>query len=112
MAPPIPITPFKRGTTFSFMFVIPDVLPNGFFKTWLPTAQIRKAMNSRPDGLIANLACFWADPATTRYLILHHSLTDKWAIGNAEIDVLFQSASGEQLRSTTGMFNIQRGITV
>lgn len=111
MAPPL-IIPFKRGSTFAFMFAIPPEIPNGFFKTRLPTAQIRKAMNSRPDGLIANIACFWADPASTRYLIFHHSLTDKWPIGNAEMDVLFESSSGEKLRTTTAIFNIQRGITV
>lgn len=109
---PTPIIPFKRGSTFAFMFAVPENMPNGFFKTRLPSAQIRKAMNSRPDGLIANIACFWADPATTRYLIVHHSLTDKWPLGNAEMDILFESATGEKLRSTTALFNIQRGITV
>lgn len=112
MAPPLSILPFKRGTTFSFMFAIPENIPNGFFKTWVPTAQIRKAMVSGPDGLVAKLACFWADPATTRYLIMHHSVTDKWPLGNVEMDVLFQSAAGEQIRTNTIIFNIQRGITV
>ena len=105
------ITPFKRGSTFAFMFAIPSELPNGYFKNWVPTAQLRQAMNSLPSGLIANLSCFWADPTTTRYLIVHHSLTNKWALGNAEMDILFQSSSGEKLPSTTALFNIQRGIT-
>ena len=104
-------TPFKRGTTFSFMFAIPDELPNGYFKDWVPSAQLRRAMNNQPDGLIANVSCFWADPATTRYLIVHHTLTQRWPLGNAEFDILFQSSSGERLSSTTALFNIQRGIT-
>ena len=108
---PITVIPFKRGATFSFMFAIPDELPNGYFKNWVPVAQLRKAMNSQPTGLIANLACFWADPATTRYLIVNHTLTSKWPIGRVEMDIMFQSASGERIPSTTVLFNFLRGIT-
>lgn len=104
-------TPFKRGQTFSFLMKIPDTIADGFLRSWLPRAQIRKARNTSADGLIADVSCFWADPKTTRYLTLHHSLTAKWPIGEAEMDVVFESASGTVIRSRTIKLQIERGIT-
>lgn len=108
---PEEITPFKRGSTFAFTLKIPDNIPNGFFKSWVPTAQLRKEKNSSPAGLIAQIECFWADPSTTRYLVIYHGMSSGWPVGRAEFDVLFQSSAGEKIRSTTKIFNIERGIT-
>jgi hypothetical protein len=109
----MPSTPtaFKRGQTFSFAMKIPDTIEDGFLRSWLPRAQLRKARNTSADGLIAEVSCFWADPKTTRLLTLHHSLTAKWPIGEAELDVVFTSAGGTQIRSRTIKFQIERGIT-
>ena len=103
--------PFLRGSTFSFGMAIPEQLPNGYLKNYIPVAHLRKARNDLPSGFIAKLNCFWADPSTTRVLVFHHALTEKWPVGLAEMDVLFRSNSGHVLRSTVVSFIIQRGIT-
>ena len=103
--------PFSRGSTFSFGMAIPEQLPAGYLKSYTPVAHLRKARNDLPSGFIAKLDCFWADPSTTRVLVFHHALTEKWPVGLAEMDVLFRSDSGHVLRSTVVSFIIQRGIT-
>lgn len=103
--------PFKRGSTFSFALAIPDDVPDGTFVAWKPMAQIRRARNDSSTGLIADIAVFWADPLTTRVLVFHHNVTEKWPVGEAELDVLFLSAGGQTIRSSTVLFDIQRGIT-
>ena len=90
---------------------VPEQLPDGYLKNYIPVAHLRKARNDLPSGFIAKLDCFWADPSTTRVLIFHHALTEKWPVGLAEMDVLFRSDSGHVLRSTVVSFIIQRGIT-
>lgn len=102
---------FKRGSTFSMMFAIPDRFEAGFFKDWFIKAQIRKEKNDGPNGLIADIGCFWGDPLTATRVVLHHSLTDKWPLGNAEMDILFESVDGSRVRSSTIPVIIQRGIT-
>ena len=103
--------PFKRGQTFSFSMRIPDSIADGFLASWQPTAQLRRARNDSPSGLIAEIACYWLDPDTSRVLGFHHHPTDGWPLGPAEFDVLFTSAGGQTLRSNTILFDIVRGIT-
>lgn len=102
---------FKRGSTFSRMFIIPDRFEAGFFKNWSIRAQLRKEKNDGPNGLIADIGCFWGDPKTATRVVLHHSLTDKWPLGNAEMDILFTSVDGSRVRTSTIPVIIQRGIT-
>lgn len=103
--------PFKRGSTFGFAMTIPDTIPDGTFASWKPMAQLRRARNDSSSGLIADIAVFWGDPKTTRTLVFHHNVTERWPVGEAELDVLFLSAGGQTIRSTTVLFDIQRGIT-
>ena len=103
--------PFIRGSTFNFAMAIPTELADGFLQDYTPEAHLRKARNDLPSGFIAKLDCFWADPSTTRILVLYHALTEKWPVGLAEMDVLFRSSSGHVLRSKLFPFIIQRGIT-
>lgn len=105
-----PIT-FKRGATFSYMFSIPDTVDAGFFKNWFIKAQLRREKNDSPNGLIADIGCFWGDPKTATRVVLHHQQTDKWPLGNAELDILFQSVDGTRVRTKTIPVTIQRGIT-
>lgn len=104
-------TQFSKGTTFSFLMQIPDDIPAGLLKGYLPTAQLRKFKSNQANGLIADLNCFWADPKTTKLLTVYHNLTDDWPVGLAEMDVLFESANGSKIRSTTVQIQIVRGIT-
>lgn len=102
---------FSRGTTFSFLMKVPDTITEGQLLSYRPKAQLRKYKSSQPNGLIADLNCFWADPKTTMLLSLYHNLTDDWPVGLAELDVLFEGANGSKLRSTTVQIQITRGIT-
>uniref|UniRef100_A0AB39ACL0 L-shaped tail-fiber protein n=1 Tax=Erwinia phage Fifi051 TaxID=3238787 RepID=A0AB39ACL0_9CAUD len=102
---------FAKGQTFSFLMKIPDSVEAGFFKGYLPKAQLRKYKSNQSNGLIANLNCFWADPKTTKMLTLYDNATENWPVGLAELDVLFQSAEGSLIRSTTVTVQIVRGIT-
>jgi hypothetical protein len=102
---------FKRGTTFSFVVRIPSEFEDGFFTNWVTKAQVRKEKNDQDTGLIANLATVWVDSTLSRELALHHHLTDKWPLGNAEVDVLMISPEGQRLRTSTILFNIVREIT-
>lgn len=110
----MPTTPvsFKRGSTFSFMMKIPDTFADGFFRAYLPTAQLRRARNDQPNGLIADISCYWADPNTTRMLCFHNNSTDGWPLGLCELDAKFTAAAGgSKIRTNTVLFNIVRGIT-
>lgn len=103
--------PFKRGTTFSYLLKIPDTVEDGFFSSWKPTAQLRREKNDSAAGLIAEFACAWDNPAIARHVLVHHNMTEKWPLGNAELDILLTSAGGQTIRSRTLLVNIQRGIT-
>lgn len=103
--------PFKQGSTFSFAMAIPEDIDDGALANWIPTAQLRRDRNNGPQGLIADINVYWDDPVTARILIIHHNVTKDWPVGLAELDILFTSASGQTIRSTTVIFDIQRSIT-
>lgn len=105
------VVPFKAGSTFSFMFKIPDNIPDGYFSDWALSAQLRKKGNSMPSGLIAYISCYWLNKEESRYVGFFHNLTEDWPKGIAELDVLLTSPSGQKVRSNTVLFNIQRGVT-
>ncbi len=102
---------FKRGQTFSISVAVPSIIADGALAGWIPSAQIRKANNGSPSGLITALSSYWDNPATTRNIHLYHNLTEDWPLGKAEVDVLFTSPGGEKLYSETLEFTIERGIT-
>ncbi|AXH72052.1 MAG: hypothetical protein [Podoviridae sp. ctda_1] len=105
-----PVT-FKRGSTFAFMFQIPAEVPAGFFRNWVPKAQLRKARSSTAKGLIADLECYWNDPTTGRHIIVRQLTTDDFPLGDAELDIRLESATGETIQTATIPFVIARGIT-
>lgn len=100
----------KRGQTFSYLMKIPDTISDGFMFSWKPTAQLRKARNSSPSGLIAMVNCSWAD-TKARTLLLHHNQTQEWPLGLAELDVKFESITGQVLKSNTLTFEIVPGVS-
>lgn len=101
----------SKGATFNYVFDIPDTIANGFFRKWKATAQIRKANNNLPSGMIAQLQCYWTNESTTKQLVLSHDLTDNWPVGLAEFDVLFESVDGQSMRSSIMPVQIVRGVT-
>ena len=106
-----PPVDFKRGATFSFMFSLPASADLTIYKGCRLRAQIRKARNDLPSGKIADLAVFWLDPTKSNKIVLHHSHTERWALGHAEIDVQFITPDGVIVPSKTMVFNITLIIT-
>jgi hypothetical protein len=102
---------FKRGSTFSFMFQVPANIPDGFFSGWLPTAQLRKAKNDLPNGLIADMECYWNTEVTARHIIVRNTLTDNWPLGVMDLDIRLNSVNGETIMTQTQQFNIIRGVS-
>lgn len=102
---------FKRGSSFSMSLKIPDSIENGMFQGWQVKCQVRKKNNDFDNGFIADVACIWVDPITTRVLALQHDATDNWPVGEAEFDILFVSPKGQRVRSNTWTIEIIRGVT-
>lgn len=102
---------FKRGSTFAFMFEVPEEVADGFFRNWLPKAQLRKSQNTTSKGLIADLDCYWNDEVTARQIIVRHLKTDSFPLGDAELDIRLESSNGETIQTSTIVIKIERGIT-
>lgn len=93
------------------MFNVPEEVPDGFFRNWVPYAQLRKSQNDTQRGLIADLDCFWNDEVKARQIIVRQVDTDHFPIGDAELDIRLESANGEVIQTSTIIFKIERGIT-
>lgn len=102
---------FKRGSTFAFMFDVPAEVPDGFFRNWVPKAQLRKSQTDSARGLIATLDAYWNDEVKARQIIVRQLDTDHFPIGDAELDIRLESASGEVIQTSTIQIKIERGIT-
>ena len=102
---------FKRGSTFSYVLALPAQYQNGFFASWFPSAQIRKARNNQSNGLIADMSAFWLSENDHSKVSVYHSLTEQWPVGLAEMDILFTSVNGEKIYSNTLLFEIVGNIT-
>ncbi|UZV39835.1 hypothetical protein [Xanthomonas virus PB119] len=102
---------FKRGSTFAFMFDVPAEVADGFFRNWVPKAQLRKARSDTARGLIADLECYWNNEVTARQIIVRQLNTDHYPLGEAELDIRLESASGEAIQTSTINIKIERGIT-
>lgn len=102
---------FKRGSTFSFMFAVPVEVPDGFFRNWVPKAQLRKSRSDTDRGLVADLECYWNDEVKARQIIVRQLTTDHWPLGEMELDIRLESASGEHIQTSTIIIKIERGIT-
>lgn len=102
---------FKRGSTFAYMFEVPAEVPDGFFRNWFPKAQLRKSRMDTQKGLISDLDCYWNDEVKARQIIVRHLTTDHFPLGDAELDIRLESASGETIMTQTQLIKIERGIT-
>lgn len=98
----------KRGDSFHRLASIPDTFADGYFVGWSVTSQIR----TKPGKLIADLACTWDDPTTTRTLSLKALDTTTWAVGPVEMDIQFvRAVDGFVLSTSTIAFEIVKDIT-
>jgi len=98
----------KRGDSFHRLASIPDTFADGYFVGWAVTSQIR----TKPGKLVAELACEWDDPATTRTLSLKALDTTAWTVGPVEMDIQFvRTSDGFVLSTSTVAFEIIKDIT-
>lgn len=102
---------FKRGQTFSYVFRIPEKFSPGFFADWAISAQIRKARNTSPSGIIADINASWIDGPYENVLLLYNQSSDDWDLGDAEVDIRFESTGGHVIRTQTVPFTIVHEIT-
>jgi hypothetical protein len=99
----------KRGDSVNYLAVIPDTFPDGYFTNWSVASQIRTAQY---DILVTSLTCTWADPLTTRNLLVTEIVTTDWKLGKALIDIQFvRDSDGFTLSTNTLEIEIVRDIT-
>lgn len=101
----------KKGSTLSLVLNVPENIADGFLSSWTPSAQIRRHRNPQPSGFIAQLGCFWVDPTKARSVGVFNADTDDWPEGLADMDVLFTSADGQTIHSSTILVEISQGVT-
>lgn len=90
-----PIT-HKRGDTFDMYVQLPPVFEDGHFAGWTVASQVRTGKGV----LLAELACTWVDPLTTRTLNLRAIDTKDWPLEAVRFDVQFKRASDGYTRSS------------
>ncbi|QYW01912.1 minor tail protein [Stenotrophomonas phage Piffle] len=106
-----PTLNFKRGSTFAFVFSVPAEVPDGFFRNWVPKAQLRKARTDTSRGLVADLDCFWDNDVKARLIHVRQLVTDDWPLGEMELDIRLESVNRETIQTSTITIKIERGIT-
>lgn len=114
-----PSTPFKRGSTFSFLLQLPDGVEDDQFKDWTLKAQLRKQGNSQQSGFVTELECNWVEDSKSKTVRVYKADTSTWPTGLLEMDIVFTApvstedptAVPEVVTSATVVFDIQREIT-
>ena len=104
-----PSEPFahKRGASFHALIQIPAAFADGHFAGWTVASQAR----TEADALIADFTVEWADPVTTRVLVLKCLDTTTWPIGSAFIDAKLTDPDGFVMPTTTVPFYVVKDIT-
>lgn len=104
-----PSEPFahKRGASVHWLINIPPAFADGYFAGWTLASQAR----TEKDELLANLSIEWADPVTTRVLVLKCLDTTTWAIGAAFVDVKLTDPDGFVIPTSTAPFFVVKDIT-
>lgn len=97
----------KRGASFHALVNIPAAFADGYFAGWSLKSQAR----TDADVLIAELTVQWADPVTTRVLVLKCLDTTTWPIGPAFLDVTLTDPDGYVMPTSTVMFYVVKDIT-
>ena len=84
-----PQIPVRRS--FSLIVAVETTLPAASFADWTVQAQLRKANNNQPSGLLAELAVYPAesDNPTQLLFLLYHEDTTNWPVGLVELDLAF-----------------------
>lgn len=107
-----PQIPVRR--TFSLIVSLKTTLPPATFLGWTVNAQLRKANNNQPSGLIADLAVYPLAPKTTTELLylLHFDDTSKWPVGLVELDLAVIHPAGDHvIMSQRRTIEITRSVT-
>lgn len=98
----------KRGASFDVLVTIPAQFVDGYFADYAPTSQVRQL----DDTLVADLACEWVDPVTTRALRLTCLDTAAWPVGPALFDVRFERVGdGSVIASNSAQLIVVKSVT-
>lgn len=97
----------KRGASFHALVRIPAAFADGHFAGWTLASQAR----TESDALLDDLEVTWADPVTTRVLVLKCLDTTAWAIGTAYLDVKLTDPNGFVMPTSTAIFYVVKDIT-
>lgn len=106
---PTPIE-FKKGTTFSYMMVIPKSIGSVADKAWTVFASMRKLKNNTSLGHVAFLESKWepeTEEGTYNSLTVTALDTRNWPVGLVELDVILKANDGQVYASDKVIFYIQ-----
>ncbi len=100
---------FSRGSSFEAIMSLPASIDENYFQLWIATSQLRQYGKITKTGFIADLDFTWIDGWK---FILTSDETDKWPLGEAELDVLFtHPTTGRRIRTKKLRIKIKHGVT-
>lgn len=98
----------KQGSSWDYIFNIPEEYADGYYSDWTVTAQLRSA---KTNTLLNDIVCEWSDE-TTRVLRLFILDTSALTLGDALMDIRFKRNSDGYVRTTTTeKVRIEAGVT-
>lgn len=102
----------EQGRSFVFLTSLENDVPVGFLRDWTGKAQLRRANNHQPSGLIADLTLDIVDANVSNDFVIYHLDTSLWPLGLAEMDVQFsRSDSPFKIPTRIVSFKIIRSVT-
>ena len=107
-----PQIPVRRS--FSLIVSVDTTLPAVSFVNWTIQAQLRKANNNQPSGLLAELEVYPTASEDPNQLIflLYHADTSSWPVGLVELDLAFIHPEGDHtIMTQRRTIEITRSVT-
>lgn len=101
---------FKRGTTFTYLVMIPKDIGNVVDKQWTTYSSMRKLKNNTSLGHIAFLESKWEpedQESTYNSLTISANDTREWPLGLVELDVMLKANDGTIYASDKVIFDIK-----
>lgn len=108
MAEPYPIR-FNRGSDFSYLFMLPDELPEDYFETWTADARIRRQNSNLYFDKIQPVGVYHYEDGDTRRLLFYQKDTSDWPVGDLELMVRFISPLDYVLSPNPIQFSVRDG---
>jgi hypothetical protein len=97
----------KRGDSFARVLTLPDTFASGYFVGWAVACQLRNAS----EHLVSDITATWADPLTTRALLLSVTDTAAWPVQLLSYDVQMTRPDGWIVSTNTLQLRVTRDET-